>query len=295
MNSKVTATFESWVRYYYDSFRLTGMTVAEVDAGFTVEGFEHVEAAMAEDEVGPVLALPHSAGGSGPRVDPRVQVAPRRRRREARAAGAVRVVRRVRAALGMNIIPLGPNGRDDVAAAAANNGDRLPAVRPRPRPASGVRGRVLRREDDVARRPGHLALRGGAPSLPPRCTSAEGGVHGVVRPPIETSGRRATASATTSRAITQELAHRARGADPAGPEQWHLLQPNWPSDFDAWASRRMSGGDRRARRMVCPYSLTRARWRAGAGARPRRARCASAATTVRILGPVRRSASRSRQ
>src|SRR5262245_42410588 len=44
INSKVAATFESWARYYYDSFRLTGMTVGEVDAGFSVEGLEHLEA-----------------------------------------------------------------------------------------------------------------------------------------------------------------------------------------------------------------------------------------------------------
>jgi len=31
--------------------------------------------------------------------------------------------------------------------------------------------------------------------------------------------------------VTQELAHRFEELIRAAPEQWHLMQPNWPSDL----------------------------------------------------------------
>jgi KDO2-lipid IV(A) lauroyltransferase len=33
--------------------------------------------------------------------------------------------------------------------------------------------------------------------------------------------------------ITQELAREFEGLIAEAPQQWHLLQPNWPSDFAA--------------------------------------------------------------
>jgi KDO2-lipid IV(A) lauroyltransferase len=40
--------------------------------------------------------------------------------------------------------------------------------------------------------------------------------------------------------VTQELAHRFEELIRSAPEQWHLLQPNWPSDL----ARNGSGGAR---------------------------------------------------
>ena len=39
--------------------------------------------------------------------------------------------------------------------------------------------------------------------------------------------------ATTSPAVTQAMAHELEELISAAPEQWHLLQPNWPSDYVA--------------------------------------------------------------
>jgi len=33
--------------------------------------------------------------------------------------------------------------------------------------------------------------------------------------------------------ITQELVRRMEAQISEAPEQWHLLQPNWPSDYEA--------------------------------------------------------------
>ena len=58
----------------------------------------------------------------------------------------------------------------------------------------------------------------------------EGGRHhlGRVRPPIPI-GREGTLREDIAR-ITQALAHEFEELISAAPDQWHLLQPNWPSD-----------------------------------------------------------------
>jgi KDO2-lipid IV(A) lauroyltransferase len=50
----------------------------------------------------------------------------------------------------------------------------------------------------------------------------------VVRPPIEVE-RMGRLREDIAR-ITQTLAHELELLIRAAPEQWHLLQPNWPSD-----------------------------------------------------------------
>ena len=57
----VKSGFESYVRYYVESFRLPKQTSEQVDAGFRVIGYGHIEAALAEGN-GVILALPHLGG-----------------------------------------------------------------------------------------------------------------------------------------------------------------------------------------------------------------------------------------
>ena len=52
--------------------------------------------------------------------------------------------------------------------------------------------------------------------------------HGVVRPALDTS-RQGPLRDDIAR-ITQDLAHALEDLIREAPEQWHLLQPNWPSD-----------------------------------------------------------------
>jgi len=55
-----------------------------------------------------------------------------------------------------------------------------------------------------------------------------------MRPPIDTS-RQGTIREDIAR-ITQALAGEFETLIRRAPEQWHLLQPNWPSDFEAVAA-----------------------------------------------------------
>ena len=52
--------------------------------------------------------------------------------------------------------------------------------------------------------------------------------HAIVEPALDTA-RRGSLREDVAR-ITQDVAHALEGLIRRAPEQWHLLQPNWPSD-----------------------------------------------------------------
>ncbi|MGH9285712.1 MAG: phosphatidylinositol mannoside acyltransferase, partial [Acidimicrobiales bacterium] len=73
-----------------------------------------------------------------------------------------------------------------------------------------------------------LALRTGAPNLPTTVYFDGRAHYGVVRPPVpaEREGSLRDDVARVTQALAAELEVLIRRA----PEQWHLFQPNWPSD-----------------------------------------------------------------
>jgi KDO2-lipid IV(A) lauroyltransferase len=76
-----------------------------------------------------------------------------------------------------------------------------------------------------------LALRTGAPLLPVVVYSERGNWHsGEVHAPLDTT-RTGSLRDDVAR-ITQELAVVFEMLIRRHPEQWHLYQPNWPSDED---------------------------------------------------------------
>jgi KDO2-lipid IV(A) lauroyltransferase len=79
--------------------------------------------------------------------------------------------------------------------------------------------------------PATLALRTGAPIIPTAVYfRGRTGHHGVMRPPIvaERQGRMREDVARVTQLVADELEALIRVA----PDQWHLLQPNWPSDHE---------------------------------------------------------------
>ena len=131
--------------------------------------------------------------------------------------------------LGMQVIPIGPGAAAACSRALRRQPPAVPAVRP-----AGRRGRRRWRSSSSASapsagRPGDPGVCApGRPCSPPRCTSRAADAHlGVVRPPLDLA--RPGASATTSRPGPKRWP-RARGLIRRAPTQWHLMQPNWPSD-----------------------------------------------------------------
>ena len=77
--------------------------------------------------------------------------------------------------------------------------------------------------------PAVLALRTGVPLLP--CAIYFDGPDGhrvVIRPPLAVA--REGGFREDVQRVTQVLAHELEELIRAAPEQWHLMQPNWPSD-----------------------------------------------------------------
>ena len=78
--------------------------------------------------------------------------------------------------------------------------------------------------------PAMMGLRAGAPILPTATyfTAAYQGHHAIVRPPLPMQ-RRGRVREDVER-LTQLLAYELEFLIRHAPEQWHLFQPNWPSD-----------------------------------------------------------------
>ena len=76
--------------------------------------------------------------------------------------------------------------------------------------------------------PAVLALRTGAPILPTAIYFDGAKRHGVVQPALDTIAPRRR-SARTSPASPRTSPHALEELIRVAPEQWHLLQPNWPS------------------------------------------------------------------
>jgi len=231
LDRKVRATFDSYARYYYDAFRLPSMGVEQIERGIHVDGVEHLEAAMADDAVGPVLALPHLGGWEWAAAWIT----------QVRGWGLAAVVEeldppelfdwflRFRESLGMNIIPLGPDAAAQVAAAAFDR-EVVCLLCDRDIGGTGVEVEFFGERTRLPAGPAVMALRTGCRVLPTAVYFNDGdGVTGVVRPPLEIE-RRGRLREDVAR-VTQDLAHELEYLIRRAPEQWHLMQPNWPSDL----------------------------------------------------------------
>ena len=218
-------------RYWIESLRLPSLSGAYGRRRLPTSTASPTSPTRSSEGKGVILALPHLGGWEwAGRWLADVGLPGHRRRRAARAARAVRLVRppaqRARHERGA----ARSVGGDRRAAGAARQRDRLPAVRPR-HPGRRRRGRVLRRAHDAAGRSGDA--RRCAParrSCPSACyfTRRVNGHHAVVRPPIPAE-RSGTLREDVTR-VTQHLARELEYLIRRAPEQWHLFQPNWPSD-----------------------------------------------------------------
>ena len=113
-------------------------------------------------------------------------------------------------------------------------------------------------ETTVPGGPAMLALRTGAALLPGSAYFTAGGGHVARIGAAIPAERRGRLRADVER-VTADLVRHMEDAIREAPEQWLLMQPNWPSDRVGRGRRRMTGSARdRPRRVaiVCPYSLS---------------------------------------
>jgi KDO2-lipid IV(A) lauroyltransferase len=232
LQAAVAGTFDSYARYWLEMFRLPHESPAAIDANINVVGYEHVEAGLAAGR-GVILALPHLGGwefagawavkSKGKRL--LVVVEP------VEPPELFEWFVRVRAAMGMDVVALGPEAASKSLRALRDNW-LLALVCDRDLRGDGVEVEFFGEKTTMPAGPAMLALRARATIVPVAVYfRPQGGHHAVVRPPLDTT-RRGSVRDDVAR-ITQDLAHEFEGLISAEPQQWHLLQPNWPSDHTA--------------------------------------------------------------
>ena len=223
----VEAAFDSYARYYVDSFRLPSLSAAEVEAGFTVDGFEHIVAGRAAGK-GVILALPHLGGWewagrwATDRGNPMTVVV-----EPLEPPEVFDWFVSFREALGMTVVPLGP-GAAAACLRALKQNELLSLLCDRDLERDGVEVEFFGERTTLPAGPATLALRTGAVLLP-TAVYFEGPLHhGLTGPPlpVERRGRLREDVTRVTQDLAGELEHLIRRA----PEQWHLFQPNWPSD-----------------------------------------------------------------
>ena len=218
----------SYARYWIESFGLAGFGGDEIDAGMWADGLEHLDAARDAGR-GAILALPHLGGWdfAGAWLV----------RRGYPLAVVVEAVQppellawfsALRAELGLTVIPLGPGAGAAVLQELRAN--RVVALLcDRDIGGGGVSVDFFGERTTLPAGPATLALRAGAALLPTAVYfEAAGGHRGEVRASLAVE-RRGRLRDDVER-LTSNLAADLESLVRKAPEQWHLFQPNWPSD-----------------------------------------------------------------
>ena len=232
LNRAMQLAFQSYTRYYLETFQLPSISHQQIAAGHQVEGFEHIERAASQGK-GTILALPHMGGWEWSGrwlIDQGFQLTAVVERLENTHLFEWFVDLRSR--YGVNVIALDDNAGTSVAQALRTN-DVVSLLCDRDIPKDGKRTGVevefFGESTTVPAGPAFFALRTGA-ALLPMATFFTGanGHKAVIRPPL-TVERQGSLREDVSR-ITQVLMREIENLIRLAPEQWHLFQPNWPSD-----------------------------------------------------------------
>jgi KDO2-lipid IV(A) lauroyltransferase len=222
--------FDSYARYYVESFRLPTLSKRAVERGFEVEGYPLVTDALAAGN-GVILALPHLGGwewagrwmtDQGHRLT--VVVEP------LQPPELFEWFVDLRKQLGMTVVPLGSGAATAVLKALRDN-EVVCLLCDRDLERNGVEVEFFGERTTLPAGPAALSLRSGAPVLPTAVyfSSRYNGHFGYVRPALPSNRTDAGLRADVAR-VTQVLATELELLIRRAPEQWHMFQPNWPSD-----------------------------------------------------------------
>jgi lauroyl/myristoyl acyltransferase len=226
----VSNTFASYGRYWLELFRLPQDAQQSVEPRFHADGWEHIATAMDAGD-GLILALPHLGGFdfaaawlAGRGVAPTVVVEP------VEPPELFEWFAAVREAIGMEVVPLGPKAASAIVRALKAN--RIVCLLcDRDLAGDGVDVEFFGERTTMPGGPATLALRTGAPLVPAGVYFRPRGMHyAKIGPPVPVQ-REGRLRDDVAR-VTQELAHRFEELIRMAPEQWHLMQPNWPSDHE---------------------------------------------------------------
>jgi KDO2-lipid IV(A) lauroyltransferase len=221
----VSEVFANYGRYWHELFRLRE-ELDGLEAATDSEGYEHIAGPQAEGR-GVILALPHlgnwDAAGAwlAARGHELTVVA-----EPVEPAELFEWFAAERRALGMQVVPLGPDALLQVLR-ALGTGRVVCLVSDRDLTGDGVPVSLFGEATTMPGGPAMAALRTGAPLLPVG-TYFRGPTRHFIRilPPVPAE-RRGRLRDDVHR-VTQELANRFEVLIGAAPEQWLMMQPMWP-------------------------------------------------------------------
>ncbi|WP_460490831.1 phosphatidylinositol mannoside acyltransferase, partial [Corynebacterium nasicanis] len=219
------AAMRSYARYWREAFRLPAMQAdpllsARLAAGAT--GIEHLEASRAAGR-GVILTLPHSGNWDMAGLyltrfhGPFTTVAER-----LRPEVLYQAFLEYRRSLGFEVLPLtgGPPPMERLREVLADAG-MIALMGERDLRGTGVPVEFFGETTTFPRGPAQLALDTGAALHAVHCWFTEEGWGLKVSPALEVD---------TLEATTQRIADHFAAGIAAHPEDWHLLQPQWPAD-----------------------------------------------------------------
>ncbi len=227
----VRLSFESYARYWFDGARLGDLDDAEVDSGFTHQGFHHIQEAI-DTGIAPILALPHLGGWEWAgtwmaRIPGYPVISVVEPLKPARLFDWMVEERR---RMGIDIVPLGPEAVS-VLIRSLRAGQVVCLLADRQVGRGGVEVEFFGERTLLPGGPATLALRTGAAILPAAVYQDGPNHRAVVMPPVLAERQGRLRDDVTR--VTQDLALALEELIRAAPEQWHLMQSNWASDEEA--------------------------------------------------------------
>jgi KDO2-lipid IV(A) lauroyltransferase len=224
----VRKAFSSYARYWVEAAQAVALRSDQIESIFSIEGFERFRLEMAGGR-GVVVVLPHVGsweyGGRwlaqqgypmttvGELLEP---------------PQLFEWFTSQRAALGLTVLPPGPDTTVRLLD-TLREGRVVGLLADRDLVGNGIAVEFFGEKTTLPGGPALLALRSGAPIM--TCAIYQrprGRYHAVLQPPLD-SARTGRLRQDVQR-LTEEIALSLEGLIRRAPEQWHLFQPNWPSD-----------------------------------------------------------------
>lgn len=226
-DAEVRSAFVSYVRYWLEALRLPVVSSQQLEKSVHADGLEHIANAR-DGGRGVILAVPHVGNWD--------------------VAGAwlvkwglpvTVVVEKLeppklrqwfgdfRESLGMTVLVNDGNAGTQLMN-ALRRGEAIALLCDRDVDGSGFDIEFFGETTSIPKGPAMLAIRSGAALLPSVSYEAEKGHHIVIGPPVEIA-REGSLRDDVARA-TIALTKRIEALIESAPSQWHLFQPNWPSE-----------------------------------------------------------------
>jgi len=228
----VRQSFDSYARYWVESARVGALRSDQIESIFSIEGFERFREEMARDR-GVVIALPHVGsweyGGRwlAQQGYPMTTVGELLEPTE-----LFDWFTSQRNALGLTVLPPGPHTTvrllDTLRA-----GRVIGLLADRDLAGNGIEVEFFGEKTTLPAGPALISLRSGAPLM--TCAIYQrphGRYHAVLQPPLD-SVRTGRLRQDVQR-LTAEMARALEDLIRMAPEQWHMFQPNWPSDREKY-------------------------------------------------------------